>query len=227
MWACLSRVCDRHPESVHHVHDEVSRQHQQGGESVAQLVGCDWRIKLSSEDVDSTAVIPHSLTHTPKKRPVVPAMGQHLQNTHQQYLHIHSQIFNLIRMNLISKRGQSCVLNIVFLHWSECVAACRSACTVPWPFWDVQQLYQITQNSVCARQTSSAAAAAAAAAAGLFLPPRCSALIKSHQRGPLEKKKRLFFLWCSCLKHPSHLPLTVGRLFACSQIIPKRRGGSL
>lgn len=46
---------------------------------MAKLVGRDWRINLSSEGVDSAAVIPHSLTHTPQKRPVVPTMGQHLE----------------------------------------------------------------------------------------------------------------------------------------------------
>lgn len=75
----MSGVCDHHPQSVHHVHDKVCRQHQQGGECVAQMLRRHWRIKLSSEDIDSAAVIPNSLTHTLQKRPVVPTMGQHLQ----------------------------------------------------------------------------------------------------------------------------------------------------
>lgn len=110
---------------MHHVHEKICRQHQQGGECVSQLFRRDWWINLSSDGVDSTAVIPHSPTHTPQKRPVVPTMGQHLEIQPNRMLsriqypahtlaNIHSR-FNAFLI-LLSKTGESCVLNIVYLH---------------------------------------------------------------------------------------------------------------
>ena len=69
---------------MHHVHDKVCREQQQGGEREVQLLRRDWSLKLSREDADSAAVLPHSVTHAAQKRPVVPAVGQHLQRTGSQ-----------------------------------------------------------------------------------------------------------------------------------------------
>lgn len=178
-------------------------------------------------------MLPHSLTHTPQKRPVLPAMSQHLEIQMRRILSriqygghtftsIHSR-FNEFLTGLI-KEGNRVFWTLyicmgtpligvygslsVGLHSTMALLRCTAA---------------LSNNSAqCSRMSSCSWA--------LSSPSLLSSEEESSTWSTRKKKHRgLFSLWCCCccLKHPSKLRLTVALLFACSQIIPKRRGSSL